>query len=682
MARLAAVAVLFLALSSVVPGTALGAAPLGPVLINDGAELTNNPSVTVRPPFPVDDSGLIRLSNDAASWTAPIPWQETLTWDISGVATGGSADDGVKTIYVQYDDGSASWALATSGSITLDRTPPSIGDSNVLCSYSGGWVTPFPCFGWKGDVNGTGPMEFSLDGGPWTNVEDVWAGGFDFREMRWGGGWGVTDRQVCVRAWDVAGNVSNPECNMYNLSIPDRVHTLSGDLYDVRFEFPLPAVTGQPFTIRPKFPSDWPATMPDKALCEWTLTWGDEDERGIKQENENYRQVWIKHLYKNGGCNDWTFTLPYSPGLTYKFKFQVMSDWARTVIYATQINGTGSPTATTFHATVGTHELGIPNSSHGLAYLLPQQTESQPGEPVTFTLHGSNTPGWSLPAAGYFWAVNNICEHLFGNQTPTTNRTYTYTPDCQGPWNTGWTWEDFAKTREYVRAEFDPPADKAPPIVSSPGAVVLPGQHLTSTVPVRLSWSSNDPIVKTVNTGVAKNALQVSRNAGAWTNVTLSSPGATSATVNLQPTGSYRFRARAIDVVGNRSAWATGPLLHMRLKQQGSATLSGSWSTQTRTALSGGSALSASSPGSAAQFSFSARSVSWIGSVGPGSGFAQVYLDGALAATVNLARSTARDQQILYSKEWAGIAAHTLRIVVLGTHGHPAVSIDALAVVN
>ncbi len=648
------------------------------VVIDDGSALTNQPGATLTLAYPPDDSSLVRLSNDDSSWSPASPWLPSMTWDLTDATTGGSSADGTKTVYVQYDNGTGNWHDAGTGTITLDRTPPVVFDSNPMCNYAGGWIAPTPCFGGSGDTYGLGPMEFKLDLGPWTNTDDMWPGGIDFRALYLGGSWTDTNRTVCVRRWDAAGNVSEPVCNTYNLSIPDKVSSTSGPLYDVRFEFPRPAVTGQLFTIRPVFPQDWPTTFPDSTLCSWVLTWGDNGQM-FSLPNQDYRQIWVSHLYKNGGCNEWTFTLPYSPGLTYNFTFAVAKDWADSVVYGVHNRGGGDQNVTTFHATVGTYEQGIPYSTMGIAYLLPEAQEVRPGDPVTYDLKFSGPSDWAPPAKAYFWADNNICEHNVGDNNPTASRTFTYTPDCEGPWETGWTWEDFGKTEEYLRAEFDPAADKTPPSVTAPQTTV--GTSLSSTVPATVTWTAVDPIKKEVNTGVGKNQLQMSHNGGSWRSVALPSPTATSVVAHLQPRGSYRFRVRSFDAVGNKSAWIKGPLLHVTLKQQTAVSLSAGWTTVSRTGLSAGSAAVSTVNGASAQLSFTGRSVSWIGSVGSGSGLAQVYIDGALVQTVDLGSTASADERVLFTRNWASSASHTIKLVVLATQGRPQVSVDAFVII-
>ena len=45
-----------------------------------------------------------------------------------------------------------------------------------------------------------------------------------------------------------------------------------GDDPPADFEFPLPAVAGQPFTIKPVFDAGY--TIPAGQFCQWRLIWG------------------------------------------------------------------------------------------------------------------------------------------------------------------------------------------------------------------------------------------------------------------------------------------------------------------------------------------------------------------------------------------------------------------------
>lgn len=665
-------------LAGLTPSVALADDPLSPpatVTINNGNDWTNNPIVSVGIPFPTDSSGQIRLSNDDSSWSSPQSWQSPVAWDITDSSTGGTTPDGLKTVHVQWFDG-VNWTDAGNDSVNLDTQAPQP-SVNLLCHYTSGWIAQHSCWGvsdW-GLYNSTGPdaIEFSLDGGPWTNELEVPGDGFDFRTPMWGGNWSP-NQTVCFRAHDLAGNIGSQVCPNYVLNLPDQ----TGSVWNIRMELPLPAVTGQPFTLRPIFPDGFPfSSLPSTTLCEWRLQWGDlNPQTHYIDVNKDFGSVWMDHLYSKGGCGEWTFTLPYTPGLTYEYEFTIYGYWD-----TNEIGAAGGHTGTMIRATVGTTDRGIPHSTLGLAYILPDQDEVRPGEPATYHLYASDTPNFSLKAA-YWWAYNaidNPCGSLFGPDTPNTDTTFTYTPDCQGSWKTGWTWENNT-SHEYLRAEYDPPADKAAPKVTAPQASSPIGGQISTTLPTVVRWTSADPVAKTVSTGVAGNQLQMSRNGGTWTNVTLSSPLATSVTLNLSPSGTYRFRARAWDSVGNRSKWVKGPVLSPRLLEQSAASLTGVWATVSSSSLSGGTAADSSAAGASATLTFTGRGISLIGSVGAGQGLAQIRVDGVLVQTIDLNAVSGADRSVLFSRVLATAGPHTLKITCLGTYRRPAINIDAFAV--
>jgi hypothetical protein len=643
------------------------------VSINEGAAVTNNPTVSVSIPSPTGAQSLIRLSNDGKSWSAARPWAASVSWSLTDAATGGSGIDGKKAVFVQWDDGTGSWRTAGSDTIELDRTPPALGcvwlelkDPQypwvVLGSYGCGWGNHTP-----GEF-----YEFSIDDGKsWWPRFGVEGDGsppdrfvhLDLRTKVWGGTYKAGNRSVCLRAYDTAGNYSQPQCQTFFID------PSTSSKPQVTWEFPKPAVTGQLFTLRPKFPSNYVIT-PD-TVCFYFLRWGDEYLTRA-EKNEHYGAVQFERKAKQGGCGEWTFSLPYTAGLTYNFQFSVKERFGYCTCESWDI-------VTTFKAAQGTTQRGIPQSTIPLLYLLPDKQLTAVGEPITYTLYGSE--GVTPPKAGWFWTypvsgANDGFSQYGG-------RTFTFKPNQEGPWHTGWTGELFGMP---IRAEFDPPADKRPPTVSAPVAVPAAGKSLSSTVPVTLSWTAVDPKLKTGDpgSGLARVRLQVSRNGGTWKTVTLPSAKATSVTLNLNASGSYRYRVRAWDRAGNASAWAYGPTFKPRLVQEtsSSVTRTGSWTKHTNTNLSGGSAFTSVASGATMTYTFYGRGVGWVATVGPGRGFAQVRVDGTLVQTIDLSAPSAADRRIVFGRSWNRRGDHKLSIRVLGTFSRPEVSVDAFIVLK
>ncbi len=93
----------------------------------------------------------------------------------------------------------------------------------------------------------------------------------------------------------------------------------------------------------------------------------------------------------------------------------------------------------------------------------------------------------------------------------------------------------------------------------------------------------------------------------------------------------------------------------------------GNWFPNAGSFNSAGSAVLAMDANSQAKFTFTGTSVSWIGFSDPWSGIAQVYLDGALVATVDSYSATQTAQKVQYTAANLANATHTLTIVVTGT---------------
>ena len=115
--------------------------PTGTIKLNNGAEYTNSPAVTLT--LLAQDnpggSGLsqMQFSNDGATYTTPEAYASSKSWTLS---TG----DGTKTVYAKFKDVAGNWSTPVSDTIILDTTPPGIfinpvispTNQNVILSYS------------------------------------------------------------------------------------------------------------------------------------------------------------------------------------------------------------------------------------------------------------------------------------------------------------------------------------------------------------------------------------------------------------------------------------------------------------------------------------------------------------------------------------------------------------------
>jgi hypothetical protein len=74
------------------------------------------------------------------------------------------------------------------------------------------------------------------------------------------------------------------------------------------------------------------------------------------------------------------------------------------------------------------------------------------------------------------------------------------------------------------------------------------------------------------------------------------------------------------------------------------------------------------------------RMFSWITTKGPTYGSAKIYVDGKLATTILLHAPTLRPGRVVFQRAWPSDptlqTTHTVKILVVGTAGHPRVDVD------
>jgi hypothetical protein len=59
-----------------------------------------------------------------------------------------------------------------------------------------------------------------------------------------------------------------------------------------------------------------------------------------------------------------------------------------------------------------------------------------------------------------------------------------------------------------------------------------------------------------------------------------------------------------------------------------------------------------------------------------------VFVDNVYKGTVNLYSATSRARQIVFAFSWPSVGTHHLKLVVVGTAGHPRVDVDAFVVLR
>lgn len=102
------------------------------------------------------------------------------------------------------------------------------------------------------------------------------------------------------------------------------------------------------------------------------------------------------------------------------------------------------------------------------------------------------------------------------------------------------------------------------------------------------------------------------------------------------------------------------------------------WASAAHDGYAGGQVRYSERDGATANYALYARSVTWVGPVGPTRGRARIWIDGVAVGIVDLRRSTFRTRVSLFTKAWSRAGSHTLGIEVLDG-GRP-VAIDEFVI--
>ena len=223
--------------------------------------------------------------------------------------------------------------------------------------------------------------------------------------------------------------------------------------------------------------------------------------------------------------------------------------------------------------------------------------------------------------------------------------------------------------------------DTKAPVAKAPTSNVIPNisfAHYPTSVPTKVVLSGSD----VGGTGVVSYQLQLSVNGGAFSSGAYLAPG-TNSNRWLEVGNTYQYRVQTADAAGNRSSWKLGPKFTVDLREEHdtAVTYTGTWTRVEDPYASGGYRKYSAAAGAKASFSFTGSSVAWVAPKGPGHGMAEVWVDGAKAATVDLYAPSEEPQAAVFSKSWASSGTHTVEVRVLGTKNAASsgkrVSVDA-----
>jgi hypothetical protein len=108
----------------------------------------------------------------------------------------------------------------------------------------------------------------------------------------------------------------------------------------------------------------------------------------------------------------------------------------------------------------------------------------------------------------------------------------------------------------------------------------------------------------------------------------------------------------------------------------------GTWVLSDTPTYIGGKAKYSTRAGSTATASILGNRVGFLSRTGPTSGSARIYIDGVLKTTVNLYAPTTGIRKLVFTYSWSAIGNHKMKIVVVGTAGHPRVTLDQILVLR
>jgi hypothetical protein len=203
----------------------------------------------------------------------------------------------------------------------------------------------------------------------------------------------------------------------------------------------------------------------------------------------------------------------------------------------------------------------------------------------------------------------------------------------------------------------------APAFTTKPNLALRTGPVNTTAVPVKLNWKAAD--------NSALKEVRLTAPAAATYG-----PTTTSANRTAQSGTATTWSMTAYDQAGNAGSASVSntPVI----LQETAATKSGTWTTKSSTSYLGGKSYASSSKNASLTWTFTGRSVAWVVSRAATSGQALVYVDGVKTATVDLKSSTTKYRDALWTKTWSTSAKHTIKIVVVGTSGRPAITTDGI----
>ncbi len=201
----------------------------------------------------------------------------------------------------------------------------------------------------------------------------------------------------------------------------------------------------------------------------------------------------------------------------------------------------------------------------------------------------------------------------------------------------------------------------------------------TTTIPSRTTWvGATDDL-----SGIQSYDTAVSTRGSSY-RTQLSGTLGTRAYKTLSFKTPYTMRLRARDRAGNLTPWLIGPTFEPRIYQETTsfATYSGSWASTALASSSAGRERTATRAGASVTLRFVGRAFAVVATKGPTRGAARAYIDGVYVGIVDLHATSTKARVVVLTRSWTARGSHTVKLVLLGSRGHPRFDLDALVLMR
>ncbi len=140
------------------------------------------------------------------------------------------------------------------------------------------------------------------------------------------------------------------------------------------------------------------------------------------------------------------------------------------------------------------------------------------------------------------------------------------------------------------------------------------------------------------------------------------------------------MEVRALDGWGNATAWTAAPAISLTTLADRRLSYEGRWSKRHDRQALGNTYRLTTRARATAVLHVSGRAVAVLARVGPRFGSVRVVVDGRRGGTFSQRARRNGYRRVTFRLSWTHAGTHTIRLVNVGSRGHPSFSIDGVAV--